>query len=40
MECAVDCLVRGKGFKQLPKKAMQGCNEEPELHIFFKKIIW
>lgn len=26
-----------KGFKQLPKKAMQGCNEEPELHIFFKK---
>lgn len=28
-----------KGFKQLPKKAMQSCNEEPELHIFFKKII-
>lgn len=26
-----------KVFKQFPKKAMQGCNEEPELHIFFEK---
>lgn len=26
-----------KGFKQLPKKAMQGHMEDPELHIYFEK---